>query len=91
MKAWSLAACRLDEADFNHIDGRGRLRLEDLRMHERPPFSAIAARHEQIIFIDGEDPVRGTLSYDPELGWVGEVDWATQDVWESYPGAAAGG
>ena len=78
------------KADFNHVDAQGRLRLEDLRMHERTPFAKIAARHEEIVFVDGEDMVRGKLAHDPELGWIGKVDWATQDVWEAYPSAVVG-
>jgi hypothetical protein len=33
--------------------------------------------------------VRGELMHDPEHGWIGQVDWSTQDVWESYPPAVA--
>lgn len=76
-------------ADFNHLDAGGRLRLGDLRMHQQTPFAEIAAKHETIIFVDGEDMVRGELVYDPEHGWIGQVDWSTQDVWESYPSAVA--
>ncbi len=79
------------KADFNHMDAHGCLRLADLRMHERTPFAEIAAKHEQIIFVDGEDMVRGELVHDPQLGWIGKVDWSTQDVWESYPTAVASG
>ena len=75
-------------ADFNHVDPQGRLRL-DLRMHERTPFAEIAARHEPIIFVDGEDVVRGELIHDPQAGWIAKVDWSTQDVWESYPPVVA--
>jgi hypothetical protein len=77
------------QADFNHIDTHGRLRLDDLRMHRQTPFAQIAARHEAILFVDGEDVVRGELAHDPEIGWIGKVDWSTQDVWESYPPAVA--
>ena len=73
------------QADFNHLDSRGRLRLGDLHMHQQTPFGEIAARHQQVIFLDGEDVVRGELVHDDELGWVGQVDWSTQDTWESYP------
>ncbi|MGH9238012.1 MAG: hypothetical protein ACRD3G_08220 [Vicinamibacterales bacterium] len=79
------------QADFNHMDTQGRLRLGDLRMHLRTPFDAIAAKQERIIFVDGEDLVRGELVHDPQLGWLGQVDWSTQDVWEAYPSAAARG
>ena len=73
------------QADFNHMDPQGRLRLGDLRMHQQTPFAEIAVKQEPIIFVDGEDTVRGELVHDPQLGWVGKVDWSTQDVWESYP------
>ena len=43
------------QADFNHLDAAGRLRLGDLRMHQQTPFVEIAAKHETIIFIDGDD------------------------------------
>jgi hypothetical protein len=33
--------------------------------------------------------VRGELMHDPEMGWLGKVDWSTQDVWEWYPPAVA--
>ena len=79
------------KADFNHVDAQGRLRLEDLRMHDRTPFAEIAAKHGEIIFVDGEDVVRGELIRDPQLGWIGKADWSTQDVWESYPTAVATG
>jgi hypothetical protein len=55
----------------------------------KTPFAEIAAMHEPIIFVDGEDMVRGELVHDPQLGWIGKVDWSTQDVWESYPPAVA--
>jgi hypothetical protein len=73
------------KADFNHRDPQGRLRLEDLRMHAATPFAELAAKDTQIIFVDGEDLVRGKLIRDPVLGRIGNVDWATQDVWEAYP------
>ncbi|MFN2445588.1 MAG: hypothetical protein ABR606_08410 [Vicinamibacterales bacterium] len=77
------------QADFNHMDAQGRLRLDGLRMHQRTPFVEIAAKHETIIFVDGDDMVRGELIQDPDLGWIGKVDWATQDIWGSYPPAVA--
>jgi hypothetical protein len=43
------------QADFNHIDAHGRLRLGDLRMHRQTPFAQIAGRHDAILFVDGED------------------------------------
>ena len=45
--------------------------------------------NEPIIFVDGEDMVRGELVHDAQLGWIGKVDWSTQDVWEVYPPAVA--
>jgi len=77
------------QADFNHMDASGRLRLDDLRMHQHTPFAEIAAKHETIIFVDGDDMVRGQLIHDLEHGWIGQVDWSTQDVWGSYPPAVA--
>jgi hypothetical protein len=79
------------QADFNHMDPQGRLRLGDLRMHLHTPFDAIAAKRERVIFLDGDDIVRGELIHDAQLGWVGQVDWSTQDVWETYPAVAARG
>lgn len=60
-------------------------------MHANTPFAEIAAKHRQIIFVDGEDLVRGELTHDTRLGWVGKADWTTQDVWEAYPVAMATG
>lgn len=77
------------QADFNHLDAQGRLRLGDLRMHEQTPFAQIAAKNESILFVDGEDVVRGELLFDSREGWIATVDWSTQDVWESYPPAVA--
>ena len=45
--------------------------------------------HESILFVDGEDVVRGELVHDPREGWIAQVDWSTQDVWEAYPPAVA--
>lgn len=73
------------QANFIHLDSRGRLRLGDLQMHQRTPFAEIAARQEGTIFLDGDDVVRGELVHDLELGWVGHIDWPTQDSRESYP------
>lgn len=75
------------QADFNHLDAKGRLRLGDLRMHQQTPFAQIAAKHESILFVDGEDVVRGELIHDSRDGWIANVDWSTQDVWEAYPPA----
>jgi hypothetical protein len=33
--------------------------------------------------------MRGELIHDPEPGWIGKVDWSTQDVWKSGPPAVA--
>ena len=76
-------------ADFNHRDAQGRLRLDDLRMHGQTSFAQIAAKNEPILFVDGEDMVRGELIHDPQAGWIAKVDWSMQDVWESYPPAVA--
>jgi hypothetical protein len=43
------------QADFNHMDARGGLRLADLRMHQDTPFAEIAAKHETM---DGRRPKR---------------------------------
>lgn len=56
------------QADFNHMDPQGRLRLGDLRMHQQTPFAETAMKQEPIIFVDGEDMVRGELVHDPQLG-----------------------
>jgi hypothetical protein len=77
------------QADFNHLDAEGRLRLGDLRMHHQTPFAQVAAKRESILFVDGEDVVRGELIHDPHAGWIAKVDWSTQDVWEAYPPAVA--
>jgi len=49
------------QADFNHLDPQGRLRLGDLRMHQETPFAQIAARNESILFVDGGDLPRPRL------------------------------
>ena len=77
------------QADFNHLDAQGRLRLGDRRMPQQTPFAQIAAKNQPILFIDGEDVVRGELVQDPQEGWIAKVDWSTQDVWETYPPAIA--
>ncbi len=79
------------KADFNHLDAQGRLRLEDLRMHAHTPFAEIAEKRKEVIFVDGGDVVRGELIHDARLGWIGNADWTTQDVWEAYPVAVAAG
>ncbi len=48
-------------ADFNHLDGRGRLVLSDLVIHDQTPFEAIEASGKRILFVQGEDIVFGTL------------------------------
>ena len=73
------------KADFNHLDAKGRLLLEDLAMHRHTPFGEIAANHDRVIFVDGTDLVEGRLAPDSEQGWIGDADWATQGVWESHP------
>ncbi len=73
------------EVDFNHADGRGRLLLADLVAHERTPFADIAASGDRILFVDGNEYVEGRLVDDPERGWVGAVDWGTQDTIRAYP------
>jgi hypothetical protein len=73
------------KADFNHVDGRGRLILSDLLIHEHTPFQALAAAEKSILFIQGEDIVYGRLVQDPDRGWCGEPDWDTQDVLQEYP------
>jgi hypothetical protein len=78
------------QADFNHLDATARLRLTDLAMHRDTPFDAIAARGTMVLFVDGEDVVYGRLVPDPGVGWVGEVDWSTQQVIESWPPATVG-
>jgi hypothetical protein len=73
------------EVDFNHLDAAGRLLLADLVVHERTPFAELAASGERLLFVDGEEFVEGSIIEDPERGWVGDVDWATQDRLRSYP------
>lgn len=74
------------EADFNHLDGQGRLVLSDLVIHQHTPFDLIAASGKRILFVQGEDIVFGRVVNDPVRGWVGDADWDTQDVLEEYPG-----
>jgi hypothetical protein len=76
-------------ADFNHLDGGGRLVLSDLAIHDETPFEAIAASGAPILFIQGEDVVRGRLVHDAD-GWCGEVDWSTQEVLRQYPRSVLG-
>ena len=74
------------EVDFNHADGRSRLLLADLVAHSVTPFADIAASGDRILFVDGNEFVEGRLVDDPERGWVGAVDWDTQDTIKAYPG-----
>ncbi len=73
------------KADFNHLDGQGRLILSDLVIHGQTPFEALAASGKRILFIQGEDVVFGRLVHDPNSGWCGQADWDTQEVLEEYP------
>lgn len=73
------------KADFNHLDGQGRLILSDLVIHGRTPFEALAASGKPVLFIQGEDVVFGKLVKDAQRGWCGEADWDTQDVLQEYP------
>jgi hypothetical protein len=72
-------------ADFNHLDGSGRLVLSDLVIHEQTPFEAIASSGRPVHFVQGEDIVQGRLVEDQVLGWCGEADWDTQEVLQEYP------
>lgn len=73
------------EADFNHLDGEGRLLLADLVVHETTPFAEIAQSSERIVFVDSGELVEGRIVEDKVRGWVGEVDWDTQDTLRAYP------
>ena len=73
------------KADFNHLDGAGRLILSDLVIHDQTPFETIAASDKRILFVQGEDIVFGRLVKDAIRGWCGEADWDTQDVLQEYP------
>ena len=73
------------KADFNHLDGAGRLILSDLVIHDQTPFETIAASGNRILFVQGEDIVFGRLVKDAIRGWCGEADWDTQDVLQEYP------
>jgi hypothetical protein len=73
------------EADFNHLDGHGRLILAYLVIHERTPFAYIAKSDERIVFVDSGEFVEGRLVKDPKHGWVGAADWDTQDTLRAYP------
>lgn len=43
------------KADFNHLDGQGRLILSDLLIHQDTPFEELARRQETILFRQGEE------------------------------------
>ena len=73
------------EVDFNHLDGAGRLLLADLVVHEHTPFAEIAASGERWLFVDGGEFVEGSLVQDPDRGWMGDADWATQDRFRTFP------
>lgn len=75
----------LFQADLNHRDEHGRLRLSGLAMHHDTPFREIAARSERILFVDGEDAVYGSLVETPDGAWLGVVDWDTQQPIEAWP------
>lgn len=73
------------EADFNHLDGRGRLLLADLVIHKLTPFGEIAKSDERVLFVDSGEFVEGRIVADDQRGWVGEADWDTQDTLRAYP------
>ena len=50
------------------------------------PMDVVAASGDRIRFVDGDEFVEGRLVDDPERGWVGAVDWDTQDTIKAYPG-----
>jgi len=72
------------KADFNRLNN-GRLILSRLAIHEHTPFEEIAASHDRVMFVQGEDIVSGFVDRDPELGWIGVADWTTQEILRSYP------
>jgi len=76
----------LIQADFNHLDPQGRLRLSDLAMHQDTPFEEIASRTQRMLFMDGQDVVEGRL-IDDAGSWLGEADWSTQQTIEPWPPA----
>jgi hypothetical protein len=63
-------------ADFNRLDQHGHLRLTGLATHGSSPFSLLA-QLDAIEFYQGGEQVRGHLIREPEVGWVGVVDWAS--------------
>lgn len=73
------------EADFNHLDGAGRLLLADLAIHGATPFAEIAGGADRILFIDGTEFVEGRILPDIDHGWVGDVDWGNQETLRTYP------
>ena len=56
------------EADFNHLDGEGRLLLADLAVLETTPFAEIARSSERIAFVDSGEFVEGRIVEDKERG-----------------------
>jgi hypothetical protein len=56
------------EADFNHLDGEGRLLLADLAVLETTPFAEIARSSERIVFVDSGEFVEGRIVEDKERG-----------------------
>ena len=56
------------EADFNLLDGEGRLLLADLVVRETTPFAEIARSSEWIVFVDSGEFVEGRIVEDKERG-----------------------
>lgn len=54
--------------------------LADLVVHEITPFAEIARSSERIVCVDSGEFVEGRIVEDKERGWVGGVDWDTQDT-----------
>ena len=53
------------EVDFNHLDPVGRLLLADLVIHERTPFTELAASGERLLFVDSGEFVEEPWSRIP--------------------------
>jgi hypothetical protein len=64
------------EADFNRLDRQGRLILSGMAAHNATDFTSL--RGASVTLSDGEEEVVGRIVRDPSLGWVAQVDWATQ-------------
>ena len=73
------------EADFNHLDGHGRLLLSDLQIHTATPFAEIADSGDRILFVDSGEFVEGRIVADEENRWVGAAEWDTQGTLRTYP------